>query len=135
MAKLLMYISAAAGIWLIFSPAVFDYVGTTAATLDRIVGPFIATFAIIALGDATRNVRFWNVPPAVAMVVLAFVLAYPTGATVGNTLAMLVVIGSAFYPRRIEVGLAGGWAALFRKDPYNTRDGSADAPANPTAAR
>ncbi|MGH7966442.1 MAG: SPW repeat domain-containing protein, partial [Candidatus Binatia bacterium] len=40
------------GVWLMVAPAVFGYVGT-ASTNDRIVGPLVASFAMIALSEAT----------------------------------------------------------------------------------
>lgn len=132
MATVVLVLQMLAGIWLIASPAVFTYVGTAASINDRVTGPFIATFAVVAMGDATRNVRWWNIPLAVWMLIALGVFDYPGKAIPGIVAAMAIVIAAPFWPRTTKATFGGGWPALFRKDPYDTKSGSADAPANPS---
>jgi uncharacterized membrane protein YhaH (DUF805 family) len=52
--------SAAGGVWLMFSPAVFDTSGR-AANSDHLVGALVVTIAFVAMAEVTRVVRFANV--------------------------------------------------------------------------
>ena len=52
--------SAALGIWLMFVPSVFGTYGA-AASNDHLIGPLVVTFAVIALGEIGRPVRWLNV--------------------------------------------------------------------------
>ena len=54
-------VNAALGIWLMVAPAVLGY-GAPAQANDRIIGPVVATFAIVSWWEATRSVRFWQLP-------------------------------------------------------------------------
>jgi SPW repeat-containing protein len=52
--------SAAAGVWLMFSPAVFGTSGR-AADSDHLVGALVVTVAFVAMAEVTRALRFVNV--------------------------------------------------------------------------
>jgi hypothetical protein len=110
-------INAALGLWLMAAPSVFGY-GAPAAHNDRIIGPVIATFAIIAWWETTRPVARWNVPLGVWLLVAPWVLGYGTTAAIVNSLVVgLLVAGLAavrgqYRPERF----GGGWAALWQSD-------------------
>lgn len=123
------------GIWLMAAPYVLGYLDTSAEMNDRILGPFIACFAIVAMGETTRNVRYWNIPLGLWMVVAAFVFAYPTAGMISAVVCGLLTVVLPLKPRKIDTPYAGGWTVLWKKDPYNVAEGSADAPANPDGDR
>lgn len=49
-------VTIAAGLWLVFSPAVLGY-GDPAQFQDRIAGPVIAAVAFVAIWEVARAVR------------------------------------------------------------------------------
>ncbi len=66
--------SAALGIWLMFSPAIF---GTQAAAAesDHLVGALIAAFAVIAMAEVVRAGRFLNVALGAWIIAAPWLLA------------------------------------------------------------
>ncbi len=123
----------AVGAWLMIAPYALGYIGSGAEMNDRIVGPFICCFAIVAMGEATRNVRYWNVPLGAWMVIAPLLFSYPAMGAVSAVVSGLLTIALPFKPRKIEERFAGGWTVLFKRDPYDVANGSADEPANPNA--
>lgn len=123
----------AIGIWLMFSPTVFDYVGTGAEMLQRACGPVVAVFGIVALWEATRSMRWWNLPFAAALLIGPLLVEHTTAATLSSVLGGLIIGAASFYRGKanIKENYGGGWMALFRDDPYRVREGSAEEPANP----
>ncbi len=107
-------LNAAIGIWLMAAPAVLRY-GDPAQANDRIVGPVAATFAIVAWWEATRSVRWANVPLGLWLLAAPWVLGYDaTAATVNGVAAGLLLIVLATVEGKIENRFGGGWAALKR---------------------
>lgn len=116
--------TALLGIWLMAAPAVLGY-APPAQTNDRIVGPVIATFAIVAWWEATRNVRWVNVPLGLWLVAAPWVLGYDeTTIVVHSMLVGLAVAGLSLVRGKVEKRYGGGWRALFRSEPLHVREAS-----------
>lgn len=109
------WFTALVGIWLMFAPFVLGYEEHAAAGVDRIVGPLIANFSIIAVWECTRNLRWLNLLNALTLLVLPWVLGYPTAATVNSTLIGLLVVALTFVPYPLTHRFGGGWASLWGK--------------------
>lgn len=115
-------LNAALGLWLMAAPAVLGY-GAPAETNDYIVGPVIATFAVVAWWEATRAVRLWNVPLGVWLLVAPWILGYGTIQATLNSLAVgLLVSGLAWVQGTVEGRYGGGWAALWKTDTLHERE-------------
>lgn len=56
-----LLLSALLGVWLMFSPALFQTWGTPFADSDHLVGALVAVVAVIAMAEVTRAARFLNV--------------------------------------------------------------------------
>ena len=67
------------------APSVLSYTTTTAEVSDRIVGPVVATFAIVACWQAMRGVRLFNLPLGLWLVAAPWVLDYAFAAATWNT--------------------------------------------------
>ena len=104
--------SAALGIWLMTAPAVLGY-GAFGATLARIVGPLVFTFAIVAINEATRSVRWANAGLAVLLLV-GILFDHSATSALNHALVAgaLAILSRIPGPRRHRLG--GGWAALRR---------------------
>ena len=116
------FINAALGIWLMAAPAVLGY-GTPARTNDRILGPVIATFAIIAWWEATRGVARFNLPLGGWLLLAPWILGYGATAPIVNSLAVgLLVLGLATVRGTVKKRYGGGWSALWKKDALHERE-------------
>ena len=111
------FLNIAIGVWLMASPAVLGYVATPAEVSQRIVGPFIATFAAVAIWEGTRSVRLWNRGPALWLLAAPLLLPHTTPAAVNSLLCGLAILLITFLGRHIEQHFGGGWASLFKHQP------------------
>jgi hypothetical protein len=108
-------VNTALGVWLMAAPSVLGY-GDPARTNDWVVGPLAATFACIALWEATRAVRWWNLPLGVWLVVAPVVFGYPTLPFVHSVVAGLVMVGMSCVRGELRKSFGGGWRALWRPE-------------------
>jgi uncharacterized membrane protein len=105
--------SAAVGIWLMFAPSLFGSTGT-AAHSDHLLGALIVTFAVMALADVGRLLRFANVIFAVGILAAPWVLNGATGGSTWNDVVAggIVILLSI---RRGPVGERyGNWERFIR---------------------
>ena len=108
--------SAMIGVWLMAAPAVLDY-GGKAAINDRIVGPVAITFAVTAIWESTRAVRWVNVVQGAWLLVAPWLLMYgPTVPRVNSTIAGVLLIGFALVHGPVEQRFGGGWPAIWHPD-------------------
>lgn len=108
-------LNAALGIWLMAAPAVLGY-AAPAEVNDRIVGPVIATFAIIAVAGATRPVRRVNTAAGAWLLVAPWILGYgATAPTVNDMVVGAVVIAASLVKGTVKDEFAGGWSSLWRR--------------------
>lgn len=109
-------ITALLGIWLMAAPGVFN-LSKTISDNDRIVGPVAATFAIIAIWECTRNVRWLNLPLGVWLLLAPWILNYGNSvATVNDMATGALIIALCFVKPKREQRFGGGWAMLFKSD-------------------
>ena len=105
-------INAFLGIWLMASPAIFEYHGTGRIN-DLIVGPIAATFAIIACWEVTRVVGKANVALGVWLVIASWVLGYESVIPMINEFVVGVgMIAFATTRGKPRDKFAGGWRSL-----------------------
>lgn len=114
-------LNAGLGLWLMVAPAVLDY-GAPAETNDRIIGPVIATFAVVAWWEATRSMRWWNLPLGGWLLVAPWLLGYAMAPTINSLVVGLLVSGLAFVQGTVEGRYGGGWSALWQTNPLHERE-------------
>ena len=120
-------VAFAAGVWLMFSPAVLDY-GDPAQSSDRIAGPIAAAFAFVAIWEVVRPLRWATVPVGMWLVVAPLVLWSPARAAVSSAVAGLILIVSAWFGGEVEHRFGGGWTTVMPggsrwRAPEVSRDG------------
>lgn len=103
----------ALGIWLMAAPTVLGY-GNPARTNDWIVGPLVATFACIAMWEATRGVRWWNVPLASWMMAAPIALDYPPVPSAHSILIGVFVVAMSCMRGHPQRTFGGGWRSLWQ---------------------
>lgn len=121
------FINAALGIWLMASSAVLGY-AAAAQTVDRIVGPLIATFAIIAIWQPTRPLRWVNSCAGLFLIATPWLFGYGAFGAAGDVLATMsqTVVGVAVallacIKGTISQRFGHGWRTLW---PPTRADGS-----------
>jgi hypothetical protein len=101
------------GLWLMAAPGVLGY-GRPASTSDHIVGPLVATFACVAIWEATRSARWFNLPLGIWVLATPWFLGHPPNGQLssvlcGTAIALLSCSGS-----KVRQQFGGGWAVLGR---------------------
>lgn len=110
------FVNAAIGVWLMAAPAVLGY-GVPAETSDRIVGPLIATFAVVAWWEATRGARWANLPLGLWLIASPWILGYDSlSITLHSMMAGAVVAGLSTIRGTVNQRFGGGWRALVSKE-------------------
>ncbi|RIJ42849.1 SPW repeat domain-containing protein [Pontibacter oryzae] len=117
-------INAILGIWLMASSAILGYASAkTIPDNEHIVGPIIATFAIISWWEATRVLRLYNVPLAVWLLLAPWVLGYDHSLATANSMIVgALVLGLSFVKGKIEDSYGGGWASLLKSDSVHAKE-------------
>lgn len=105
-------VNAALGIWLMAAPAVLGYSGA-AGTNDRIVGPAVATFAIVAMAGATRPARWANTVFGAWLLVAPWLLGYGGTPRLNDMVVGAVVIAVSLVRGHVGDTFAGGWSSLW----------------------
>lgn len=107
------FLNAAIGIWLMASPAVLGY-GNPAQANDRIIGPVIATFAIIGIWEITRGLRWLNLLLGLWLLVAPFLMGYDASIPTWNdVIAGVLVVAFSLVKGKTTHPYGGGWKSLF----------------------
>jgi hypothetical protein len=106
-------LSTLVGVWLMAAPGALGY-GGAARTNDHIVGPIIATFACVAIWEATRSARWVNVPLGVWLIIAPVLLGYGGAAMWNSLLCGFAVVVLSCVRGRIKHRFGGGWKMLWR---------------------
>lgn len=115
-------LAAALGIWLMAAPGVIGYDDPAAAS-HHIIGPLIASFAVISIWESTRDVRRLNLLLAAPLALETVFLDMPALAVV-NSLVCAVLAGAlALVPAPISEVYRGGWRELLD---WRRREGQKD---------
>jgi hypothetical protein len=101
------------GLWLMASPGVLGY-GPPVATSDHVVGPLVATFACTAIWEATRSLRWVNLPLGVWAVIGPLLLGGPNAAVINSVACGVIIAVVATRGGAIEQRFGGGWSMLWR---------------------
>lgn len=106
--------AALLGVWLMAAPAVLGY-GGIAATNDRIVGPLVVSFGVVAASEVTRPLRWVLLPLGLWAAAAPWLLGYADVAPTLNGVATgLAIAALAFVPGTISQRYGRGWSAVWR---------------------
>jgi hypothetical protein len=108
-------VNALLGVWVMASPGMFGYSGTGRIN-DLIVGPIVATFAIIAFWEVTRAVGKANVALGAWLVIAPWVLGYEQNviATINEFVVGITIVALAMTRTKTGAKLGDGWRSLMK---------------------
>lgn len=105
------------------APNILGY-GGAASTNGHIIGPVIATFAVVAWWEATRVVRKWNWPLGIWLLLAPWILGYDSSwAIASDMISGALVLFFASVKGTIENHYGGGWSSLWQKNPAHAQKG------------
>ena len=104
---------ALTGIWLMASPAVLNYADPARAN-DRLIGPIVASLAIIAMWEIARPLRWINVALGGWLMIAPWLLGHAPDARWNSLAAGAIVFCFSLVKgtRRHQIG--GGWSSLWK---------------------
>lgn len=104
------------GIALMALPNILGYNGS-AADNNHIIGPLVASFAIIAMSGCTRTVAFYNIPFGIWLLLAPWILGYEDSLNfyidMGSGIAITLL---AFVRRDTSNQYGGGWSVVWKKE-------------------
>jgi hypothetical protein len=106
--------AATLGVWCMAAPAVLGYAGAP-ATVARIIGPLIATAAIVAINESTRPLRHANLVLGLALAIAAPIAGGGAAAVASGVLTGIAVALLSRVRGTIDHELGGGWRAVVRR--------------------
>lgn len=115
-------INAILGVWLVAAPAVLGYEGI-AADNDHIVGPVIASFAVISWWESTRVVKLYNIPLGAWLLLAPWVLGYDNSSSIINDMLVgALVLSLSFVKGKVTETFGGGWSAIWKSDTLHAQE-------------
>jgi|SRR5687768_4397768 len=109
-------LSVIAGLWLMAAPYVLG-IAEIAANNDHIIGPVIASFAIISLSPCTSVVLKFNLPLGVWLLLAPWILGYENNsAIINDMLTGFFVIIFSLIKIKIKKRFGGGWEAIWKSN-------------------
>lgn len=105
------------GIWLMAAPAILGLPADhPAATNDRIIGPLVVTFAVVAMSEALFSLRRANYALGAWLLIAPWVLGYlggPISAIINSLVVGVLIVVFARIPGKRSHYFAGGWSSLL----------------------
>lgn len=109
---------ALAGIWLMASPAVLAYADPARAN-DRLIGPIVASLAIIAMWEIARPLRWINVVLGGWLLIAPWVLGHAPDPRWNSLAAGTLVLGFSLVKGRRTHQTGGGWSSLWKRPTFS----------------
>lgn len=107
------FVNAALGIWLMAAPSVFGYAGTGAEINERIIGPILITFAIVAIWETTRPLRWVCVAAGAWLFVSPWIFGFDTLIVINEMIVGALAVGMGLVKGEISQKFGGGWSDLW----------------------
>lgn len=109
------------GLWLMFAPHLLGY-SQSAANNAYVCGAVIITFAVIAMAESVREVRWVNMLTGLWLVCTFFFSDLSEGSAMfNNVLTGTAVLFLSLVKGKIKESIGGGWAELFGKENFGNK--------------
>ena len=115
-------INAVLGLWLMVAPAILGF-DKIIADNNHVTGPIIATFAITAIFECTRPVRWFNILAGAWLLISPWILGYSQTMAIINDMAVgALVIGFSLVKGQVNSSFGGGWSGLWQKNSLHEKE-------------
>lgn len=109
------FVNTMLGIWLMAAPAVMGYTDTAGDSNHRIIGPLVVSFAVVAIWEHTRPLRWANLPLGLWLAISPLFISYPRlvilmTVMVGLVIAACALVQGTYRPEKF----GDGWSMLWR---------------------
>ena len=103
-----LLVATALGLWLMLSPTLFGTQGLMADS-SHLVGALVVTFAVIAMGEPARVVRFINIPLGAWILIAPWLLSGAPMLAVWNSVLVGMILMLVSIPRGAVKDRYGSW--------------------------
>lgn len=107
------------GLWMMMAPALLGY-PTPAANNTYIIAPLVITFAITAIWEVNRSIRYIILPLGLWLAAAPFILGYEGIPRYHDLVAGITIAALSLVKGKIEGNYGGGWRSLFQKHPAHS---------------
>lgn len=114
-------INAVLGLVVMIVPGIWQF-DESASNNNYIVGPFVITFALTAVTDAARNLRWMNIPAGAWLIFSPLILGYGTPAVTINIFLGILIVLFSLFRGKVENRFGGGWRSLLKKNPKHLQE-------------
>lgn len=111
-------ITAALGVWLMFSPAVLGYPTGMIEDNHRIIGPLLISFAVVAAWEICRSLRWVNIFLGGWLVLSLLFFNHPVDAALSAAFTGLGAIIASSFPGTVDSPTGGTWRDLLSSEPH-----------------
>lgn len=105
-------INAALGIWLMASSTILEF-DVAAKNNSVICGALAASFAIIAIWEVTRGLRWLNLLIGAWLLIAHWILGFGSEAVINSVVVGILMVIFSTFRGSIRQQMGGGWATLF----------------------
>lgn len=106
-------VNIALGIWLMAAPDVLGYRGPLRIN-HEIVGPLLASFAMVAMWQVTQSLRWANFVLGLWLASAPWLLGYDSNAALANSVAVgAATIACSLVRGKTRHRMNGGWPSLW----------------------
>ncbi len=105
------------------SPAVLNYADPARAN-DRLIGPIVASLAIIAMWEIARPLRWINVVLGGWLLIAPWLLGHASDARWNSLAAGALIFGFSLVKGRRTHRIGGGWSSLWKRPTGRSFTGS-----------
>jgi NAD(P)-dependent dehydrogenase (short-subunit alcohol dehydrogenase family) len=105
-------VCTALGLWLMAAPQLLGYAGP-AAVSDYIVGPIVASIALVATWEAMRELRWANLPFGLWLLIAPWLLGAPETAVLNDLAVGIALLAFAPVGGDVSGRYGGGWSSLW----------------------
>lgn len=111
------------GLFLMFAPAIWSF-DKPASDHHYIVAPLVITFAIMAIWEVNRNVRWFNMMAGAWLLISPLILGSEGTVAVIDSFCAILIMLFSLSKGRIKKRYGGGWRSLIQKNPVHLEESS-----------
>lgn len=106
------------GVWVIIAPWALSY-DPDVANKNYIIGPIVITFAITAIWEVNRSLRYANILCGLLLAASPFLFSYDGMALYNDLVTGIAILGLSLVKGSVKGRYGGGWRSLLESNPVH----------------